>query len=463
MMMRGHKIFCIITLVCLLLYPLQQVTRFLPLKPLQGVEDIAERPSFSLSGCCSGDWQTAAEKHTSQHFGFREWAIRIYNQYQWTFYRHSTVESVMVGKKNPRSRNGRYLYERYFVEEYYESRMYKYTQNAEELLQNFDREASRLAKVQQILESQGVYLFVVVPPGKEFIYPEYLPSRDTMTRPKGPTAYERYLPLFGKYGVRHLDMAAWLRRIKDSVPYQVMPQTGTHWSNIAATYAFDSIVRYMEQLAGTDMSDFRLGTPWYDKSRHPDHDLEKLLNLVFPLPSPPDMYLPVEMVQVRPAPRMMVIGDSFFWNIIYNYPLDEIVDWRYWYYYSTVYGPGNYQSSARNCNLVDELLQSRFVMLNYCTAQLYDLGNGFITDALLNLCYNPQQIDSTLDAIMNSMRNTPQWMESLHQKSSEKHLPLDSVMLEDAGYLLYQNPEEYLPELRGVTLPESRNSKLRKP
>ena len=38
-------------------------------------------------------------------------------------------------------------------------------------------------------------------------------------------------------------------------------------------------------------------------------------------------------------------------------------------------------------------------MLSYCTVQLYNCGNGFVDRALLELCYDPDEIQAVRDSL----------------------------------------------------------------
>ena len=50
-------------------------------------------------------------------------------------------------------------------------------------------------------------------------------------------------------------------------------------------------------------------------------------------------------------------------------------------------------------DLVDEILRTDYVMLSYCTVHLYNCGNGFINRALLELCYDPEEIQAVRDSL----------------------------------------------------------------
>ena len=159
-------------------------------------------------------------------------------------------------------------------------------------------------------------------------------------------------------------------------------------------------------------------------------------------------------------PKLIVIGDSFFWNFVNEVPLDSIFsDYQYWYYNSTIYFSPNYTSTSE-IDLITELLGADYVMLSYCTAMIYDLGNGFISKALVRLCYSDSEINSVLNGILAIMKNDEKWMASLSEKASSQGRELEDVMLGDAKYLLYNNPEAYFEELKEEGVPSVRNKDI---
>lgn len=376
----------------LLLVLLQGATHIIPVRSLKGVYVGEERPQFTLQGFLNGDWQQQCDRYAKEHHGFREGAIRLHNQYVWSLYHQSpNAGAVLVGKDN-------YLFEPYFVDEYYEGCMYQFTDDSTEMARIFDRTARRLAKLQEVLEQRGVHLFVACLPGKEQIYPQQLPERGSRSRTKYMTAVERYPALFDRYGVRYVNMAQHFDSLKGRTPYLLFTKTGTHWSNIASTYAFDSVMRYM-QTFGPAIAPVTLGEPYYDKRREPDADLDELLNKIFYIPAEKNQYVDVRLPQPQPEgerPSLVVIGDSFFWNVLYNFPISELFSHvRYWYYFSSIYCDPEFENKTVNdIDLVEQLLSADYVMLSYCTVQLYKLGNGFINRALMELCCDADEIAS---------------------------------------------------------------------
>lgn len=441
--MRTPKILCLVTLSLLFLAMAQGEWHIIPMRGLKGVTITTERPRPWRKTVMDGTWQAQMDKYAKDNFGFREPAIRLYNQYLWSLYHKTMNKGIVPGRDG-------YLYERYFVEDHYESRMYKYTDDPEVLKEKFRREASRLAKVQELLREHGTTLFVAILPGKDMLYPEHLPSQDTMTRTPGPRAYTEYRRLFDQYGVQYIDVLDWFLRLKGNVPYDLMTPQGTHWSNIAATYAFDSIMRYMQGLGGPAIRPVRLGEPYVDKVREPDNDLACLLNLIVTPRAKEYKYVDVTYTTPVPQnkPGMIVLGDSFFWNIHYNYPPDSLFRYtHYWFYNNTIYFDPEHENTSQ-VDLREALNDADYIMLSYCSGQLYDLGNEFIGQALVALVATDEEIQAVRDTISSRIQADEHWLHNLEGKAAREGITLDQAILNDANYLIYTRPEEYFAQLK---------------
>ncbi|MBQ2539296.1 MAG: hypothetical protein II555_04145 [Bacteroidales bacterium] len=400
------KILCLATMMLFLLPVVQKVKPFVEVQPLKGVYVHTEKPQLTFSSFVKGEWQKNADRYVKEHFGFHEHFIRLYNQCFWTiWHRPADPSPVLVGKDD-------YLFEPSFVNEYYTGCFNEFYPDSIPLCERpqiFRRRMSRLAKLQAILEEQGTHLFLALLPGKERIYPQYLPNprprTGNHTSGTQPRAYDLYRN--SRYDFRRIDLCHCFDSLNGHTPYLLFTKTGTHWSNIASTYAFDSVMRYM-QTFGPPIHPVTLGTPYYAPTREPDNDLYHLLNIMTPVPADSNLYVDVTLTGTAPGrnPSLVVIGDSFFWNILYNFPIQELFsDFRYWYYFSTIYYDPTHDKVA-DIDLVDELLRTDYVMLSYCTVQLYDCGNGFINRALLELCYDPDEIQAVRDSIAADTTST---------------------------------------------------------
>ena len=421
------KILCLATMMLFLFPVVQKVKPFVKVQPLKGVYVHTEKPQLTFSSFVKGEWQKKADRYVKEHFGFHEHFIRLYNQCLWAvWHRPADPSPVLVGKDD-------YLFEPSFVNEYYTGCFNEFYPDSIPLCERpqiFRRRMSRLAKLQAILEEQGTHLFLALLPGKERIYPQYLPNprprTGNHTSGTQPRAYDLYRN--SRYDFRRIDLCHCFDSLNGHTPYLLFTKTGTHWSNIASTYAFDSVMRYM-QTFGPPIHPVTLGTPYYAPTREPDNDLYHLLNIMTPVPADSNLYVDVTLTGTAPGrnPSLVVIGDSFFWNILYNFPIQELFsDFRYWYYFSTIYYDPTHDKVA-DIDLVDELLRTDYVMLSYCTVQLYDCGNGFINRALLELCYDPDEIQAVRDSLSRTALgdniDSQKAIDELIDKNLEQYFP----------------------------------------
>ena len=455
MKINFNKILFVITILLFGLIFVQSIWHPIELKPLDGATYKTEFPELTFESYKNNSFQNNLNKYSQENFAFREWALRFYNQYLWSFYHKTNAEIVMEGKEG-------YLYENLCVRDHYQSLMYNVTDDTTFMLNLFETDALRMWKVQELLKEHDIHIFVNIPPGKNDIYPEYLPENVYNDKPDGVHAYDYYKPKFDELGINYIDHVTYFQDIKDKVDYPLFPKTGTHWTNIAASYAFDSIIKYMEVLGDRNLLNVQLSEKYIDKNRHPDNDLEQLLNLAFPIKPNKNYYTDVTVIPDSTAvkPNLTTIGDSYFWTISYNIPLDTIFERHpYWYYNSTIYFD-EYNHSTNDINFAEELMSADYIMLNYCTTQLYDLGSKFLPKALVYLCYSEEERNSKVEQLIKNMRNDKNWYNSLSEKAKNQNVSVEEVMRNDAMYLVYQQPESCFDDLKGYKLPTNRNESL---
>ncbi len=452
-----HKILFVITITLLTVIMVQTMTGFISLKKLTGAMTLADAPKLTYRNYVDGSFQHDCEQYSKDHLGFREWALRLYNQYTWNCYNTSSNTNVKIGKD-------KWLYESGFVMDHYQSAMYEYTNDTSEMKMLFDKEALRLWKVQELLKEHDIHIFVSLIPGKDVIYPEHLPENTEYFQPDGIHAYDYYKKRFDELGINYIDFVELFKNIKDSVDYQLFTKTSSHWSNIASIYVFDSIINYMEVIGNKNITNLNIGEKYHAQTREPDDDLEQLLNLAFRIKSEPNYYADVTAINDTTAikPYFITIGDSYFWNFTKNIPFDDIFKkYPYWYYNSTVYYDSEH-TSTREIDMEQELMRADFIMLNYCTLQLYKLGNYFIANALIHLCYDQETIDSVISGITNTIKSNVEWYNSIVEKAKNNNITTDEALYNDAIYLMNLNPEKYFDELKGDKMPISRNKNLTK-
>lgn len=389
------------------------------------------------------------------NYGFHEPLTRMYNQYRWDVFHQS---NQMEQKRLFIDKDG-WIYESQHVEEFYAGKGRWFASDSLGMAKYFGEEALRLYQIQQILEPLGTHLFVLLLPGKEVVYPEHVPETDKYPHNKTFSATEFYHQRFDELGVNYIDVNPWFLSMKDTVDFLLYPQTGTHWSNYAAMFVTDSLIRYMEQLGDIRMEHFTIGKR-EERTVYPDDDLEQLMNLARPLPKAPNYYTPYTIIEDSTAshPSFIAIGDSYFWNLVNATPFGKVMgDLRYWYYFNTVYFDPLH-NNIKEVDVLQEVLDADFVMIAYCTPQIYVMSQGFSQRLLMDICCNEEDIAAAEKKLADDIRNNPDWMESLIKTAEEYHLDLDDAVNGEAHTNLLKYPNRFIPALMD-SVPTQRSRK----
>lgn len=391
--MRSRTKIILFSLTAVLLFAsmIQQATGAFSFKELSGVTEMQAHPAFSFQNLREGTYQSQTEAYLQQHYGFREPLTRLYNQNLWTFFHYSKVvedQRIVITPDN-------WIFEPWTVEEYYQSHAYQHAKDSLEMAEKLEAEAQRLLRLQQLLEPYHTHLFVALLPGKELVCSDHMPENTQYFFEKKITAYDFYRKRFKELGVNHIDLGEWFVQLKGSVDYPLFPQTGTHWSNLAAIHAADTLIRYMEWLSDSNMVNIITGDI-FQRTLKPDADLESLMNLIWPLQKAPNFLAEAcyDFDTTAWRPRLITIGDSFYWNILNFTPVwDVFENVPFWYYFSTVYFDDDdlkVTKTIADLDVLQEVIDADFVMLSYSTVALYKMSNGF-SQSLLNELKQKQQ------------------------------------------------------------------------
>lgn len=429
-----------ILLIFLFLPIIQKECNIFKIKDLEGVTIQTEKVCLNFSNFSSAKYQVWIEKHLSETFAFREPIIRFYNQCIWTLFGKTHCENVSIGKDH-------WLFNEKSVKNHYEGLMSEYANNEEQLIKGFDRDISLLKKLQDMLKEHGTEIFVLMLPSKDLIYPEYLPNNTKYQENNSTRAYDYYSKAFAENGIQHLDIVSYFKKIKDKVDYPLFPKAGMHWSNIACAHASDTIIRYMEYLCGKNFPNIEVGKTYLAKTRRPDNDMARLLNIASQKIYRKNYYADVDVIPDLTAQKakMIVMGDSFFWNMSYTLPMNDIFEYyHYWYYFNTIYYDSKH-NNVSEINLAEELKDADVVMISLSATQLYDINHGFISQSIINLSLDDNEtIDSILTNIKNNIKNDESWYNSVKNKAKTKGISVEEALTQDAIYILNLEPEKYL-------------------
>ena len=437
---------------------LQGWFHFFPMKPLNGVTEEMEKPKISFTSYLSGDYARQAEAYTSQNIGFREPIIRLYNQYLWGCYHKTYAHDVMAGKKN-------WLYYPQSVRDYYGKELLRWHSSTDEAKGEFDQEIKYLNWARSILNENGVELLVFMAPEKSFLYPEYLPNgeKDTTTF----NACDYFAQRFEETGFPYIEMTRWFQQIKDTVDYPLIPQAGAHWI-FPSVYAVDSLSRLLGELKGISLPKIIIGEAYETRKQDHDYDndLEQLLNLAFPLRHQFGYY-PRHKVEIKQdstsvKPKVLFVGNSYFWAMNLFVPLQEMFEsTEYWYYFSTAYSGENLTQTdiVSHLDIVEKLLDFDYVVWFSTGNQLNKGTAGFAGMTILNLCYGKEEMATTYDHIIDSLRHDSLTWAVLDTPLSDSNYK--QVLWPIASDLVCSHPERYFPELASDSLPLVRNPRIK--
>ena len=424
-------------------------------RALQGVIVEQPKPKLSFENYRNGSYQEQSELYLKQHFGYREPLIRLYNQYLWDCYQKTPVGAGILtfGKDG-------WLYEPWVVADYYQIQFHNYAYDSAQMASMLSEEAHRVLQLQQLLEPYGTRLFVCQVPAKDLICPEHLPENQDTRFDDEPKISARFFneDEYTQLGINHLNLEEYFLQMKDTADFPLFPMTGTHWSYYASLFAADTLIRYMEHLGDLNLKNIVIGPRTLDKARTPDKDLESLLNLIRPLPNSQYYYADVDIEEDTTAvmPKLITIGDSFWWNISNQVSLNSIFSSSpYWYYNSTIHFDDTYHS-VKEVNLAEQLLSADFIMLFYSSTQQYKLNNDFTKDALIALCYDPEEIELVRATLEQKIRSDSSWMEKLKDRAATQYKTLDETVDHEVRWLINSNPGKYFPALND-TLPTKRS------
>ncbi|MEN9700027.1 MAG: hypothetical protein RLZZ301_1225 [Bacteroidota bacterium] len=338
----------------LLLFPwLEQNEHWLTLAPLGGAQQLAENPKFSINNWKKGSFQEGQEAYVRDHFGARPFFIRFYNELNDRLFGEFKANGVIRGKDG-------YLFEENYL--LAASGNDFLGQDSIRLL------VGQLQALHLELAAQHKHLLVCLAPGKATFFPDKIPA------PYRWEAQQRNHPYFVKAiqqaGIELFDIQRWFLSQKSTARYPLFPKNGIHWSSYGEYLVADSLIKRTNALAHFPYPSLSLTR--IDKSkqmRERDEDIELGMNLLRNLPDWEMGYPQFKITKRTQAkgPRVLVIGDSFFYGM-YNWGMtrDVFAGGQFWYYNNEILEPGmptklvsdlpNYKAAVNQFDVVIVLL-----------------------------------------------------------------------------------------------------------
>jgi len=407
------------------------------LKPLGGVTYATEKPQLNLANFASGQYQSNAEQYSRENFGFREWHIRLYNQFRHSLFGQTTNQFVVKGNDD----------KTYFEESYVISYTGE-TYLGEEMIQN---NTKQLKLIQDMLRTKGTILLPVFVLGKASYYPELIPDKYIAKRHE-TNNYQEYLKAFAEQDVEMIDFNRWFCEHKGTEAHTIYCNLSAHWTVYAASLAMDSLVNYME--SKTQQRQARFHIDGFDNTylMSQDDDLYNMMNLMFPI-----KHNTVDQPQFSFTegykPKVLALSDSYWWTVYawdVALPQNLFSNGGFWFYNKTIYPERDPIQNVESVDYKQEIENQEFVLLVCTEATNHLWPYGFIERYLsgfdnvfrykqpeqydaadsLYLVYRNEKIETNIQRIKESN----EWMESVTQQAEEKGITVEQSLWDNAEY-----------------------------
>jgi hypothetical protein len=422
--LASKKLTFIIILIVLITPLIEQAFNFIGTKPLNGAVVNSSDISFSLKNWFAGDYQKTKEQYLNEHFGFRNIFLRLSNQIDFSLFKKVHAKGVIVGGKN-------YLYELDYIRAF----TGKDFLGTDSIIKN----VSKIKLIQDSLKKRNIDLLIVFAPGKASFFPEFIPEKYLKDR-KDSTNYQTYVDEFARQQVNFLDFNGLFMEQKSKSTYPLYPQYGIHWSDYGSIVAFDSLLKFIEVLKKKDIPDLLVDKiNIADTISYNDYDAAAGMNLLMHLSTYKMAY---PQVSFRDSGKTRVpsltIADSYNWSFFgTGYATRIFSSSHFWFGYNQLYSDTSLIPMDKSkINLKNELETNSIIIVMATEANYSRLGWGFFEDAYK--LYSHEEANNRIDAIMESIKRSPAWLETVKEKALHKGISLDSMIYLDAKYVYEQ-------------------------
>lgn len=425
-------------LVIMLISPaIQREWPFIKEKPLQGAFAEAAMPSWknwNTDDWLSGRFQEGFNEKLENSIGFRNSLIRLNNQFHYSLFRQANAEGVIVGRQKE-----------LFEEDYIRAWLGEFFIGE----QAWDKKVRQLKQVQDTLQKLDKTLLIVLLPGKGSYHSDRFP-RKYDNHPKKQSNYEYLKSQLVAEQINLLDLNTFFLDKKESSPYPLFPKIGTHWSYYGAALAADTLLNHLRELhyqpiPSLQLRELKVG----GKIRHPDDDIWLAMNLLW---NPPELELAYPVLafsgyENAEKPRILTIGDSFYFNWLSDSVMYHAFDKAdFWYYNRFAWDRfGSQTGLVEELELSTELPEYDIMMITITERFHHNFAWHF--DEQLYNHYFPDHEKPRIVFFEDKLRVSNDQFMRLVSDAKQKNIPLEERIRREAEYLMYEdyqvNPGKY--------------------
>jgi alginate O-acetyltransferase complex protein AlgJ len=304
---------------------------------------------LSWTSLRDGSFQKAVSSRVTDAMPVRPLLIRLNNEIRFRLFGDVTAPDIVRGA------NG-HLIERVYLDDYCGRTEGMGATFAADIL-------PKLKDIQNYYEKRGGVFVYVVSPSKAAHLPEYFVDR--VPCPSTPAARAQLLPDYvgalRQAGIHVVDTASLIHSLKGSYPFDLFPQGGVHWNDVAGARAVSAIVDAINQQAGREMiPPFKFTYALSGVASGADRELVDLLNVFFPplgYQTPKVSFQPSVPCAQSPARdlNVVMVGSSFGHLPARIMGEANCLERLQLYYYTTLgrFGGAPYRELQRNLSEAD--------------------------------------------------------------------------------------------------------------
>lgn len=411
------KQFILWIILLLLFIPLIQTTYpFAKLQPLKGSFTLAEKPDSILENWFSGEYQVQYEKYFNDSIGFRPLFVRIKNQIDFWCFNKSNANNGLVGKDE-------YLFDSRYIDAYLGVDFVGYN--------TIQEKVKKLSQIQKSLKLKNKDLIVVFAPGKASFYSDKFPKKIDEQATK-TSNYDTYCELLVKEKINFIDFNSVFLKMKETSSYNLYPKAAYHWSVYGMTLAFDSLIRYIEDIRKINLPHLRFDNiELSDTARDPDYDLGSAMNLLFEVQQGQLAYPKVifETDSTTTKPNAIVIGDSFYTYCFRLFDQSVFNESQFWYYMKQVEYHNNPPKKIEDIDAMAEINKTDIVILIATELNLNIFPFEFI-----ELFDSKENYEIT--RVENNIRGNKEWFDAVKKQAIERNIPLNEMIHQNAIFTI---------------------------
>lgn len=363
MLTKGLKYLLLMAVLAIMLVPLvEENYTILPDLELDGAFEIEPEPTLSIEDWKSSDFQSDYEAYLNDNLSARDLLVRLRNQYYFSIFDEAKANAIVIGKEGVLLDNG-------YVEAFYGTDF----AGDEYLIERLEK----WRRIQRGLDSLGVKAFLALAPGKASFFEDQFPDR--LRSEHQPNTNYRFIKDWSQTNdLRILDLKKVYHAWNDTSRYPLFPKGGIHWSEYGVAHVMDTLRGYIQGLTGNALPKFWFTIELSDTARGIDNDIARGMNLLF-TPKEEKLAYPIRYFEENDtlAPtNFLVIGDSYYYNLMYSGFANRICSYGgFWYYFRTADPPEAWvDQKVENLNILEELKKQHVLMLMMTEPQLKNFG-----------------------------------------------------------------------------------------